>query len=96
MKKETYNFHRIKHTADIKKIDHFQILDRAFNLDMLDVVSEEKNLLFNFINSIKDKGRHIKSQIYQDAFADFLIGMRHNKTFLEFGAVAPPRDFSTQ
>lgn len=86
MKKETYNFHRIKHTADVKKIDHFQILDRAFNLDMLDVVREEKNLLFNFINSIKDKGRHIKSQIYQDVFADFLIGTRHNKTFLEFGA----------
>ena len=86
MKKETYNFHKIKYTADVKKIDHFQILNRAFNLDMLDVVSEEKNLLFNFINSIKNKGQHIKSQIYQDVFADFFIGKIYDKTFLEFGA----------
>ena len=86
MKKETYNFHKIKYTADVKKIDHFQILNRAFNLDMLDVVNEEKNLLLNFINSIKNKGQHIKSQIYQDVFADFFISRTYNKTFLEFGA----------
>ena len=86
LKKETYNFHRIKYTADVKKFDHFQILNRAFNLEMLDIENEQRNLLFNFINSIKDKGRHIKSQIYQDVFADFLIGKEHNKTFLEFGA----------
>ena len=86
MKKETYNFHRIKFTADIKKIDHFQILNRAFNLDMLDIETEQRNLLYNFIYSIKEKGRHIKSQVYQDVFADFLISKKHDKTFLEFGA----------
>ena len=86
MKKEFYNFHRIKFTADLKKIDHFEILNRAFNLNLFDIENDEKDLLLNFIFSIKEKAKHIKSQIYQDVFADFFISNIHNETFLEFGA----------
>ena len=53
---------------------------------MLDIESQQRDLLFNFINSIKDKGKYIKSQIYQDVFADFFINNDYDKTFLEFGA----------
>ena len=86
MSKEKYTFNQIRFTADVKNIDHFAILDRAFKLKMLDVDEKEKNILFNFINSIKGKSKFIKSQLYQDVFADFLIENNYDKTFLEFGA----------
>ena len=86
MSKEKYTFNQIRFTADVKNIDHFAILDRAFKLKMLDVDETEKNMLFNFINSTKGKSKFIKSQLYQDVFADFLIENNYNKTFLEFGA----------
>ena len=86
LSKEKYTFNQIRFTADVKNIDHFAILDRAFKLKMLDVDETEKNMLFNFINSIKGKSKFIKSQLYQDVFADFLIENNYDKTFLEFGA----------
>ena len=86
LSKEKYTFNQIRFTADVKNIDHFAILDRAFKLKMLDVDETEKNMLFNFINSTKGKSKFIKSQLYQDVFADFLIQNNYNKTFLEFGA----------
>ena len=86
LSKEKYTFNQIRFTADVKNIDHFAILDRAFKLKMLDVDEKEKNILFNFINSIKGKSKFIKSQLYQDVFADFLIENNYDKTFLEFGA----------
>ena len=86
MSKEKYTFNRIRFTACVKNIDHFAILDRAFKLNMLDVDETEKNMLFNFINSTQGKSKFIKSQLYQDVFADFLIQNNYNKTFLEFGA----------
>lgn len=86
MSKEKYTFNQIRFTADVKNIDHFAILDRAFKLKMLDVDETEKNILFNFINSTKGKSKFIKSQLYQDVFADFLIENYYDKTFLEFGA----------
>ena len=86
LSKEKYTFNQIRFTADVKNIDHFAILDRAFKLKMLDVDETEKNILFNFINSTKGKSKFIKSQLYQDVFADFLIENNYDKTFLEFGA----------
>lgn len=86
MKREAYNLDQILFTANLKKIDHFKILERAYNLNMLDVDDNEKDLLYRFINSIKEKGKFIKSQLYQDVFADFLISNNHEKTFFEFGA----------
>ena len=86
MKKEIYSFNQIRFTAEVKNIDHYAILNRAFNLKMLDIEKGEENILFNFIQSLKIKGKFIKSQLYQDVFADYLIGTIYNKTFLEFGA----------
>lgn len=86
MKKEIYNFNQIRFTAELKNIDHYAILNRAFNLRMLDMENDEKKILFNFIKSVKLKGKFIKSQLYQDVFADYLIGTIYDKTFLEFGA----------
>ena len=86
MSKEKYTFNQIRFTADVKNIDHFAILERAFRLKMLDVEKNEEDMLFSFINSIKGKNKLIKSQLYQDVFADFLITNNYNKTFLEFGA----------
>ena len=86
MNKEKYTFNQIRFTADVKSIDHFAILNRAFKLKMFDVDENELTILFDFINTIKDKGKFIKSQLYQDVFADFLISNNYSKTFLEFGA----------
>jgi len=86
LNKEKYTFNQIRFTADVKKIEHFAILERAFNLKMLDVDKSEENILFQFINSIKEKSKFIKSQLYQDVFADFFIGNNFSKLFLEFGA----------
>ena len=86
MKKEIYSFNQIRFTAEVKNIDHYAILNRAFNLRMLDMEKDEEKILFNFIQSIKLKGKFIKSQLYQDVFADYLIGTIYDKTFLEFGA----------
>ena len=86
MSKEAYNFHQIKFTADEKKINHFEILKKAFNLNMFEVEEKDKNLLSDFINSLKEKNESFKSQLYQDVFADYLIKNEDRKTFLEFGA----------
>ena len=86
MNKEQYTFNQIRFTAHVKNIDHYAILNKAFKLEMLNVEEKEKNLLFNFINSIQNKSKFIKSQLYQDVFADFFIKNSLKKTFLEFGA----------
>ena len=80
MSKEAYNFHQIKFTADEKKINYFEILKKAFNLNMFEVEEKDKNLLFNFINSLKEKNESFKSQLYQDVFADYLIKNEDRKT----------------
>jgi len=86
LNKEKYTFNQLRFTANVKNIDHFAILERAFKLKMFDVDENEEDILFNFINSIKNKSKFIKSQLYQDVFADFLINNNYSKTFLEFGA----------
>ena len=64
-------------------LEHINILDQAFRQNVLD--ENNKGLLSNFINSIRNK-KDIKSQLYQDMFASFVIGDKFDKTFLEFGA----------
>ena len=49
------------------------------------LIDDNKNLLSNFISSIKNKN-DIRSQLYQDVFASFVIGDKFDKTFFEFGA----------
>ena len=64
-------------------LNHSRVLEQAFQQDVL--IDDNKNLLSNFISSIKNKN-DIKSQLYQDVFASFIIGDKFDKTFFEFGA----------
>ena len=64
-------------------LNHSRVLEQAFQQEVL--VDDNKNLLSNFISSIKNKN-DIKSQLYQDVFASFVIGDKFDKTFFEFGA----------
>mgnify|MGYP006100437699 CR=1 FL=1 len=69
----------------VKKNDliHSSVLEQAFQQEVL--IDDNKNLLLNFISSIKNK-KDIKSQLYQDVFASFVVGDKFDKTFFEFGA----------
>ena len=62
-------------------LNHSRVLEQAFQQEVL--VDDNKNLLSNFISSIKNKN-DIKSQLYQDVFASFVIGDKFDKTFFEF------------
>ena len=77
------NLFNIATFAYSKKLEHSLLLTEAFNQEALS--TDENKLLLNFIESTKDK-KNIKSQLYQDAFAAFIIGEKFDKTFLEFGA----------
>ena len=77
------NFWQIAVTARNKKIDDFEILDQALKQDALK--DENKIILKKFVDNFKDV-KNIKSQLYQDVFASFIIGDKFDKTFLEFGA----------
>jgi len=77
------NLFNIATFAYSKNIEHSLLLREAFNQEALR--TDDNKLLLNFIESTKDK-KNIKSQLYQDAFAAFIIGEKFDKTFLEFGA----------
>ena len=64
-------------------LNHSSVLEQAFQQEVL--IDDNKKLLSNFISSIKNKGG-IKSQLYQDVFASFVVGDKFDKTFFEFGA----------
>ena len=64
-------------------LNHSSILEQAFQQEVL--IDDNKNLLSNFISSFKNKN-DIKSQLYQDVFASFVVGDKFDKTFFEFGA----------
>ena len=74
---------RLCNFARRNNLEHINVLDQAFKQNVL--VENNQNLLSNFINSIRDK-KDIKSQLYQDMFASFVIGDKFDKTFFEFGA----------
>jgi FkbM family methyltransferase len=77
------NFFQIASFVRKHNLDHSNILEQAFQQETL--MDDNKNLLLNFINSIKNKN-DIKSQLYQDVFASFVVGDKFDKTFFEFGA----------
>ena len=81
--KKNVNFWELSSFAKTKKIDHSLLLQQAFDQNVL--FEENKDLLKKFINSF-DSSKNIKSQLYQDVFASFIIGNKFEKTFLEFGA----------
>ena len=72
--------------ATAKKYNHsdFDLIKQAFEQNILNE-SNNLKLLKRFIESFEDK-KNIKSQLYQDVFASFIIGDKFDKTFLEFGA----------
>ena len=77
------NFWHIATAARDKNINDYEILNQAFEQDAFK--EENKVFLKKFIDSFK-KTKNIKSQLYQDVFAHFIIGNKFDKTFLEFGA----------
>ena len=77
-------FFQLKQSATANNIDLFEILNSALIQKAL--VAEEQKLLSNFIESVRDKRNTIKSQLFQDAFASFIVGDLFDRTFLEFGA----------
>tara|TARA_B100001250_G_scaffold146947_1_gene125813 strand:+ start:2364 stop:3182 length:819 start_codon:yes stop_codon:yes gene_type:complete len=78
------NFVQLAATAKKYKLDDFDLINQAFDQNVL---NKEDNieLLKKFILSFKDK-KNIQSQLYQDIFASFIVGDKFDKTFLEFGA----------
>ena len=77
------NFFNISSFVRKNKLEHINVLIQAFEQNTF--IESNKNLLLNFINSIRDK-KDIKSQLYQDMFASFIVGDKFDKTFFEFGA----------
>ena len=81
--KKNINFFKVSSYVNQNNLDHGSILKQAYDQKMF--VGENKNLLKNFIEHFS-KITEIKSQLYQDVFASFIIDKNFNKTFLEFGA----------
>ena len=81
--KKNINFFKVSSYVNQNNLDHGSILKQAYDQKMF--VGENKNLLKNFIEHFS-KVTEIKSQLYQDVFASFIIDKNFNKTFLEFGA----------
>ena len=77
------NFWHIASVARNKNVNDYEILNQAFELDVFD--EENRIFLKRFIDCFKNV-KNIKSQLYQDVFASFIIGNQFDKTFLEFGA----------
>ena len=78
------NFYELYFFATTNNIDYFEILSSAMFQGV--IFAEEQKLLSSFVKSISGKGKTIKSQLFQDAFAAFIVGDLFDKTFLEFGA----------
>ena len=66
------------------KIEHHIILEQANDQGLL--IDEDKQLLIDFIKFIKVNKKKIRSQLYQDIFASFVVNDKFNKSYLEFGA----------
>ena len=81
--KKNINFFKVSSYVNQNNLHHGSILKQAYDQKMF--VGENKNLLKNFIEHFS-KITEIKSQLYQDVFASFIIDKNFNKTFLEFGA----------
>ena len=77
-------FYDLNNFAIANNIDIYALLHTALIKKAL--VTEEQKLLSNFIESVSDKNKIIKSQLFQDAFAAFIVGDLFDRTFLEFGA----------
>jgi len=77
------NFFQLSCFIKEKNLNHSDILKQAYKAGA--IRDENQKFLYNFIKSI-GKTDDIKSQLYQDLFAKFIVGDKFNKSFLEFGA----------
>ena len=77
------NFFQLSCFVKENYLNHSDILKQAFQAGALK--DENQRFLYNFIKSI-GKTDDIKSQLYQDLFAKFIVGDKFDKSFLEFGA----------
>lgn len=77
------NFFQLSCFVKENHLNHSEILKQGFQTGALK--DENQKFLYNFIKSI-GKTDDIKSQLYQDLFAKFIVGDKFNKSFLEFGA----------
>ena len=67
-----------------KKIPVYDILKQAYDQKVLLDINDE--ILFKFIEHIKNLKNQPYSQILQDVFAYFVVADKFDNTFLEFGA----------
>ena len=83
-KGKNVNFWEACEFSKKNKIEHHVILEQANDQGLL--IDEDKQLLIDFIKFIKVNKKKIRSQLYQDIFASFVVNDKFNKTYLEFGA----------
>tara|TARA_B100000989_G_C19424166_1_gene419961 strand:- start:68 stop:898 length:831 start_codon:yes stop_codon:yes gene_type:complete len=81
--KKNVNFWELASFAKAKNFDNASLLNQALEQNFL--VEDNKKFLKNFVKSFGKK-KKVKSQLYQDVFASFIVGDKFDKTFLEFGA----------
>lgn len=81
--KKNVNFWELASFAKAKNFDNAILLKQALEQNFL--IDDNKKFLKKFVYSFDSK-KKIKSQLYQDIFASFIIGEKFEKTFLEFGA----------
>ena len=81
--KKKVDFFRLAEIAKRNNLDHKECLIQAFNKNVL--IDDNKDLLKDFIDTFENIEK-INSQLYQDVFANFIVGNKFEKTFLEFGA----------
>lgn len=81
--KKNVNFWELASFSKAKNFDNFSLLKEAYDQKVL--IENNKSLLKKFIYSF-ETFNEVKSQLYQDVFASFIVGSKFEKTFLEFGA----------
>ena len=81
--KKNVNFWELASFSKAKNFDNFSLLKQAYDQKVL--IENNKSLLKKFIYSF-ETFNEVKSQLYQDVFASFIVGSKFEKTFLEFGA----------
>ena len=83
-KNNKVDFWKIVTFSKQKKISVYDIIKQAYDQKVLSDINDE--ILFKFIEHIKNLKIQSYSQILQDIFAYFIIENKFDNTFLEFGA----------
>ena len=73
------NFYECKVFSERHDFSHFSFLNQALEQNVLN--ENNKEFLLKFINFLENK-KNIYSQLYQDMFAEFIVGKHSEKIFL--------------